>query len=94
MTNTDRRVIRRTCNDTVFSQGKHRRIIAIVGGGKDPDLIRFRLEGTRLVTDGLTIQSLFWQDMNKTVTRQWHEKNARRQALGKRKLKKPKLLNR
>lgn len=90
MTNTEKVVIRRTTADTIFDRGKHRRIIVAVGGGKDPDLIRFRLEGLRDQTDGLSLKELFWLDFKRTVTRRWEEANAKRKAEGRRRLKKPK----
>jgi hypothetical protein len=90
VTNTDRAVKRRTCTDTIFEKGKHRRIIIEVGGGKDPDLVRFRLQGMRDGTDGISIKELFWMDFKRTAIRRWEEKNARRKAEGTRLLKKPK----
>jgi hypothetical protein len=88
VTNTDRAVKRRTCTDTIFEKGKHRRIIIEVGGGRDPDLVRFRLEGMRDRTDGLSIKELFWTDFKRTATRRWEKKNEERKANGKRRLKK------
>lgn len=90
MTSTEKQVIRRTTSDTVFEQGKHRRIVVVLGGGKDPDLIRFRLEGKRNITDGLVLRELFWTDTKRTVQRRWEKTNAERKMLGKRRLKKPK----
>lgn len=90
MTNTDRPVKRRTTTDTIFDKGKNRRIIVEVGGGRDPDLVRFRLEGMRDRTDGLSIKELFWIDFKRTCLRRWEKKNEERKSLGKRRLKKPK----
>lgn len=90
MTDTNKVVIRCTHTDTVFDKGKHRRIIVELGGGKDPDLVRFRLEGLRDRTDGLSIKSIFWTDFKRTTTRRWMEANEKRKAEGRRRLKKPK----
>ena len=86
---TDKKVRRRTTVDTIFDKGKHRRIIITVGGGKDPDIVRFRLEGLRDTTDGLSIKELFWTDFKRTTTRRWEKTNEERKALGKRRLKRP-----
>lgn len=89
MTSTNRPVKRRTCAEVVFEKGKRRRIIIEVGGERNPDVVRFRLEGLRDRTDGIAIAELFWMDFKRTVTRRWEKKNAERKALGKRRLKKP-----
>ncbi len=82
---------RRTCVDTVFERGKHRRIVIEVGGGKDPDLVRFRMEGTQRWTNGLSIKALFWQDFKKTVYSTWAAENEKRKTAGKRLLRRPKI---
>lgn len=90
MTSTEKVVIRRSTADSVFDRGKNRRIIVALGGGKDPDLIRFRLEGLRDQTDGISLRELFWTDFKRTTTRRWMEANEKRKAEGRRRLKKPK----
>lgn len=89
---TDKPVRRRTTVDTIFDKGKHRRIIIMVGGGKDPDIVRFRLDGLRDVTDGVSLKELFWLDFKRTTMRRWETENEKRKADGKRRLKRPTFL--
>lgn len=86
---TDKRVTRRTVNDKIFEKGKHKRVIIQVGGGKDPDLVRFRLEGSPRWTNGLSITALFWQDLKRTSLKNWEAENSKRKAAGKRLLRRP-----
>ena len=89
ITSTEKCIRRRTVLATIFSKSKHRRIILIIGGGKDPDRIRFKLEGLPGMTNGLDLKELFHKDMDRTVIANWTKRNEQRAALGKRKLPRP-----
>lgn len=90
MTDTNKPVQRRTCVDTVFDR-KSRRIVIKVGDIRDPDTVRFRLEGSPKWTNGITIKELFWTAYRRTLMSNWTNENKKRKEQGKRLLKRPRI---
>jgi hypothetical protein len=89
MTSIRKYVRRITVTETIRERGKDRRIIARLGPG---DSIVFRLHGTRLITDELSIKELYWIALKRTVKRTWETENKKRKELGRRLLGRPTLL--
>ncbi len=86
MTSIRKAVQRITEDATIFDKGKNRQIIAKLGPG---DTIEFRLKGMRGFNDPLELKELFWISLKRTTQRRWTEENKKRQAEGRRPLKKP-----
>lgn len=91
MTSIRKWVQRFTEDDTIYEQGKNRKIIVRLGPA---DIVQFRLAGRckSSFTDGIAIKELFWVALKRTVERQWKAKNKEREAHGKRPLKRPTIL--
>lgn len=76
--------------DRVWECGKNRPIVVQIGRG---DLLQLRLKGTKRMY-GILIREVFWLALKNHTRKVWIDKNEKRKALGKRALRKPRLLSR
>lgn len=91
MTSIRKHVQRVTETETIWEQGKNRKIVARLGPA---DVVTFRLVGHRRTnfTDGISLKELYWIALKRTVQRRWEEDNKRRKDLGQKPRRKPTVL--